>query len=150
MTSRQKRFKKIFKQLAAGSETGPATLKVMMGRTLAVPMASRVCAMFNFADLCERNLGAADYIAIAQQYKYVIVSDIPILTFDQREKIRRFITLFDVFYENGIRFICSAEETPQKLFVPAKRENYGGNTATDNGGGTLRTKRSHRAARSVD
>ena len=49
-------------------ETGkPATLTVL-GRTLAVPQAARGVARFGFADLCDRPLAAADYLAIAEHF----------------------------------------------------------------------------------
>lgn len=64
-------------------------------------------------------VGASDYMAIANTYKYVMISDVPVMTFDQREKIRRFITLLDVLYEHHVRLICSAQQMPQLLFQQA-------------------------------
>lgn len=73
-------------------------------------------AQFTFSDLCEEALGAADYIAIASKYANVILTDIPGMKFTEREKIRRFITLLDVLYENRCQLICSAEKPPAELF----------------------------------
>lgn len=93
----------------------------MMGRSLRVARcAGRHVARFSFEELCNRNLGAADYIAVAKRFANVIVADVPLLYFDQREVIRRFITLLDVLYEYRTRLILSAAARPQELFLPAR------------------------------
>ena len=39
-----------------------------MGRVVAVPKAAKGVARFEFSDLCEKTLGAPDYLAIAKAY----------------------------------------------------------------------------------
>jgi len=45
---------------------------------------------------------------------------VPVLTFDHREKLRRFINLLDVLYEHHVRLIVSAAANPNELFQPSK------------------------------
>jgi predicted ATPase len=124
-----------------GERAEPMDIAVMMGRTLHVPLGAKQVAQFSFTELCERALGAADYIALAKRFPYVIVTDVPVMTFDQREKIRRFITLLDVLYEHSVRFICSAEAAPAKLFqMPASTPGMAaaaddGNTTSNSSSG---------------
>ena len=113
----ERRMDDIFRSLSLNERPAPAAVTVMMGRSVRVPLASKQAALFSFQDLCEQPLGAADYIAIAQRFQYVLVKGIPLLRSDQREKIRRFITLLDVLYEHGTRLIVSAAARPRELFV---------------------------------
>eukprot|EP00455_Lapot_gusevi_P031675 TRINITY_DN3444_c0_g2_i4.p1 TRINITY_DN3444_c0_g2~~TRINITY_DN3444_c0_g2_i4.p1 ORF type:complete len:494 (+),score=109.86 TRINITY_DN3444_c0_g2_i4:65-1546(+) len=105
------------------SEAGPENVVVRSGRVVQVPLALKsACqgqgaARFHFNELCDRPLGAADYIAIAENYANIIITDIPKFNFDSRVLMRRFITLLDVLYEHHVRLICSAADLPQNLFV---------------------------------
>jgi len=87
------------------------------GRKLKVELASKYVAKFKFTDLCDKNLGAADYIALAEKFPYIIISEIPVLDSADCNRIRRFITLLDVFYEEHVRLIFSAEKPVDQLFV---------------------------------
>jgi predicted ATPase len=81
-----------------------------------VPKQSGGVCQFTFHDLCGKPLGAADYMTIARHYHSVIVSDIPILTAVHHNEARRFITLIDILYENGIGFVCSAQAPLENIF----------------------------------
>src|SRR5262249_41470529 len=83
---------------------------------LKVPQAAKGVARFRFADLCERAVGAADYIAIATHFHTVIIGDIPRLTPEQRNEARRFMTLIDALYEHKTNLICAAADAPDKLY----------------------------------
>lgn len=50
-------------------------VKVMQGRTLYVPSASYGVARFDFHDLCGRPLGAADYLALTENFHTGQISD---------------------------------------------------------------------------
>jgi cell division protein ZapE len=105
-----------FAQLTDGA-AGSATTLAVQGRQLEVPQAAKGVARFRFADLCERALGAADYIAIATHFHTVIVGDIPRLTPEQRNEARRFMTLIDALYEHKTNLICAAADVPDKLYA---------------------------------
>ncbi len=85
------------------------------GRTIFVPKAARGVAVFSFKRLCANPYGAADYLAIAHRYHTVIVVAIPKMGPERRELAARFVTLIDVFYENGVKLLCSAEVPPEEL-----------------------------------
>ncbi|ODV91026.1 hypothetical protein CANCADRAFT_2747 [Tortispora caseinolytica NRRL Y-17796] len=99
----------------------PDTLTVW-GRTIAVPRASgSAVAQFSFKDLCEQPMSSADYLAITQHYKAMIITDIPILTINQKDFARRFITLIDAIYENKVKLVCTSATTFDELFVSEGR-----------------------------
>ena len=120
----------IFDRLAGSdpSRRGPAVIPVMMGRNMKVPLCdmNSTVAQFSFPQLCETNVGAADYIALVQKYKYILLTDIPIMYFHQREKIRRFITFLDVAYEHHTRLIMQADADPLTLFRAPTTEMVAG------------------------
>jgi cell division protein ZapE len=73
-------------------------------------------ARFAFEDLCGRPLGASDYIAIARAFHTVLIDAIPKLTPEQRNEVRRFITLVDVLYERNVKLFASADAEPDALY----------------------------------
>ncbi|EEQ97934.1 ATPase n2b, putative [Perkinsus marinus ATCC 50983] len=90
----------------------------IQGRHLDVRRAARHTALawFTFKELCDRPLGAADYLAIGKHYHTIFVEDIPVLTIHERDQVRRFITLIDGLYEAGTKLVCSAEAEPGKHY----------------------------------
>jgi cell division protein ZapE len=104
-----------FRTLSGGEPIKPITLHVM-GRTLAVPQAAGEVARFSFADLCARNLGAGDYLAIATHFRAVVMDDIPLLTPDNHNEARRFINLIDNLYDHRVKLVASAAAMPDALY----------------------------------
>ena len=103
-----------FARLTDGAPGAPDTLTVQ-GRRLIIPKAARGVAWFDFASLCERPLGAADYLAIATHHHCLILADVPSLSPERRDTARRFITLIDALYEHRTHLVCSAEAPPDAL-----------------------------------
>ena len=104
-----------WKRLTGNHPGKPQTLEVK-GRKVTVPMASMGVARFNFTDLCDRPLGANDYLHIAHAFHTVLIDDVPVLTPDRRDIARRFINLVDAFYDNRICLIASAAAEPSALY----------------------------------
>nr|GMD48749.1 lactation elevated protein 1 isoform X1 [Ipomoea batatas] len=100
----------------SGGQVTSETVQVMFGRTLNVPESCNGVARFTFEYLCGRPIGAADYIAIANNYHTVFISDIPIMSMRIRDKARRFITLIDELYNHHCCLYCSAESSVDDLF----------------------------------
>ncbi len=104
-----------FAQLTEGAETEPATV-AHKGREIAVPAAARGVARFHFADLCEAPLGPGDYLAIADRFHTLILTDVPQLGEARRNEARRFMTLIDALYEKRVNLVIAAEAEPDKLY----------------------------------
>jgi cell division protein ZapE len=99
-----------------GNHPGAPTSVEVKGRQVAVPLASMGVARFGFADLCEKPLGAVDYLHIAHAFHTVIVECIPVLTPARRNEARRLIHLIDTLYDNRNSLIASAEAEPDHLY----------------------------------
>jgi cell division protein ZapE len=108
-------FQQLWLDVTEVAEADPQTLTVK-GRELKVPHAARGAARFTFADLCEAPLGAADYIAIAANFKTVFIEAIPVLPAAKRNEAKRFITLIDALYDCRTKLVATAEAPPEDLY----------------------------------
>ncbi len=100
----------------AGGHHGAAQDLPLQGRSVHVPRAFMGVARFNFHDLCEQPLGAADYLRIAHEYHTVILDHVPTMTFDNRNAAKRFIILIDTLYDMNVKLIASAAAEPDALY----------------------------------
>ena len=87
------------------------------GRVIRVPEAAKGVARFSFHQLCEQPLGAGDYLRVAHEFHTLIVEDIPVMDFPQRNAAKRFIALIDTLYDNAVKLIASAEAEPPFLYL---------------------------------
>jgi len=102
-----------------GELTGHAPLAqqrlVVMGRTLAVPVAAAGVARFDFATLCATALGAGDYLALATHFHGLVLDGIPRLGPENVDAARRFVVLVDALYEHRVKLVASADAGPDQL-----------------------------------
>ncbi|MEM9969239.1 MAG: cell division protein ZapE [Pseudomonadota bacterium] len=99
----------------AGGDGAPLTLKVK-GRAVEIPQFRNTIARASFQDLCGVPLGPADYLALAEAVKVLLLDDIPKLGRSNFNEAKRFVTLIDALYEAKVRLICSAMEAPEQLY----------------------------------
>ena len=113
-----------FRNLTGREQGKPVTLTVK-GHPVEVPQAASGVARFSFEDLCSRPLGAADYLAIADEFETVILENIPRMTFERRNEAKRFIMLVDAFYDARVKLLASAEAEAHELYrADAGREAF--------------------------
>lgn len=105
-----------FGELSNYAVPRPGTLSVK-GHEVDIPAQWGEIAWFSFADLCEKPLGAEDYLELTKVYRIFIIGNIPQLTPDLFNESKRFIHLIDVLYEAKAFLICSAVALPDKLFI---------------------------------
>ena len=95
-----------------------ATSIRVYGRDLLVPRCIMGVTKWTFDDLCGRNLGPADYVSVASTFHTLILTDVPVLSFLQRNEARRLITLLDALYEAKCKLLISAQAGPDDIFFP--------------------------------
>ena len=129
----EEKVEKLWSKLAkiAPGETGEHATRVKThhGRNLEVPRAALAggVARFTFNELCKRPLGPSDYIAVASSFHTVFLEAIPLLTLNDVNAVRRFITLIDTLYEHRVKVVVSAAALPQHVFSARKKrgEDHG-------------------------
>ena len=83
------------------NQARPAELE-LWGRKLAVPAVLGNCARFTFHDLCGLPLGSADYLELCRRYGAFVVTDVPRMSFREKDLARRFIIFIDAVYESKV------------------------------------------------
>ncbi|MEM6275771.1 MAG: cell division protein ZapE [Pseudomonadota bacterium] len=104
----------IWTDLAGGQEPLHLTVK---GRTVTLPAFRNGVGRTSFHALCGQPLGAADYLAVAEACKVLILEDVPALGRSNFNEAKRFVTLIDALYEAGVRLIASAAASPEMLYL---------------------------------
>ncbi len=99
-----------------GGKGAPLTL-VVNKREVEIPAFHNGVARASFYDLCGRPLGAADYLALAQAARVLVLEDVPLLGRSNYNEAKRFVTLIDALYEAKVRIVCSAAATPEFLYI---------------------------------
>ncbi len=105
----------VWDDLAGGPGT-PLTLRVK-GRDVVIPAFRNGMARAQFHALCGTALGAADYLALAEAVRVLLLDDIPSLGRSNFNEAKRFVTLIDALYEARVRLICSAAAKPEMLYI---------------------------------
>ena len=100
-----------------GHRAAPEVI-ALKGREIVVPSASGQAARFPFADLCEKPLGARDYLAIASRYTTLFVDNVPVLADGRRNEAKRLILLIDTLYDRHVGW-SSAPRLRQPSSMPA-------------------------------
>jgi cell division protein ZapE len=114
-TTAKAEINRIWKELTDGQQER-LTLHVQ-GREIELPRFHNGVARAKFYDLCGKMLGPADYLALADAVRVLIIEDIPRLSRQNFNEAKRFVTLIDALYEAKVRLIASAAAEPEMLYV---------------------------------
>lgn len=92
------------------------TVLTAQGRNLTIARTGSGAARDSFDNLCNRALGAADYLAIATTFHTLMLDDVPKMDRDSRNMAKRFVSLIDALYETRTKLILSADAQPDDLY----------------------------------
>ena len=113
--ARREGFEQLWIDLKGDMPECPAHLAVL-GRDVVIPRTAGGLARATFAELCEQPLGPQDYLAIAGRFHTLFLDGVPLLTPDNRQAARRFVTLIDALYEAKTRLVAMAAGAPESLY----------------------------------
>jgi len=124
------RLQRLFTELA-GEHGGCRTELQILGRTLTAVCARADVVWFDFASLCEGSRSQNDYADLAQEFRTVLVADVPVFSdAEQDDAARRFIALVDEFYDQGTKLVVSAAAAPSELYRGARLQQEFQRTAS--------------------
>jgi cell division protein ZapE len=76
---------------------------------------------FDFKAICGGGRSQNDYIDLATRFHTVVVSGVPRMGLDRADEARRFTLLVDVFYDQRVKLVLSAEAEPDSLLLRGTR-----------------------------
>lgn len=108
-------MKKTFALLTEGKkiDTSPITIN---HRSISVKKKSDDVVWFDFSVICSVPRSQNDYLAIAEQYKTVFISDVPVIPSEATDTICLFVSLIDVLYDARVKLVISAAESVPELY----------------------------------
>lgn len=121
-------FNEALKNATKGQALTPFMIPLpQQGRKIYAPKVglSTRTALFTFHELCELPLGAADYIALSQTFPTLFLAEVPVMTLNDVNKLRRFITLVDCLYEARTQLVMLADAPITELFDAAANSESG-------------------------
>ena len=120
------KINQIFRKLTKNKKESSKSLKIK-GRLFVIKNYFEKIARFDFNYLCNQNIGAEDYIKIAEVCSFIVIENIPKFNDENINKQQRFITLIDILYEKKISLMTSSYtdlenlESSRALIHPFKR-----------------------------
>jgi cell division protein ZapE len=72
---------------------------------------------FDFRTLCGGPRSQNDYLDIASRFHTVLLSGVPRMSAAMASEARRFVWLIDVFYDQRVKLLMSAECPPEELYT---------------------------------
>ena len=93
------------------------SLKVLniKGRDFEIKNFHEGISRFNFKELCDQNLGAEDYLKVAENSNFITIEKIPEFNDINSNQQQRFITLIDILYDKNIPIAVTAEQSLERL-----------------------------------
>ena len=87
------------------------------GRRIAYRKRAGGLVWFDFGVLCGGHRSYTDYVDLTKRFHTVILSGIPRMSPKNADAARRFTWLVDIFYDERVKLICSAEAPPDALYT---------------------------------
>ena len=111
----------IFDHLRQGTPIKKHTLTIKK-RDWVLPKTAGGVAWFTFDEICGQSLSANDYLELSTMSHTVLISHIPQLDDESLDRLKRFITLIDVLYDQGINFSASGSVEFIQLYIGTQEQ----------------------------
>ena len=111
----RRQMERLFLALAGDTDAKTSAVEIE-GRKMPVRLSAHGMLWFDFPTLCEGPRSAGDYIALADEWHTVFLSDIPVFTDASDDAARRFISLVDELYDRRVKLVASAAADPEELY----------------------------------
>jgi len=99
---------KYFRQITKNIKIKEKVL-IIKGRKFNIKNYYEGISRFDFKELCAKNIGAEDYIKIADTCSFIIIENIPSFNNDNSDQQQRFVTLIDILYEKNVPLMITSK-----------------------------------------
>ncbi|MCD6038768.1 MAG: zapE [Gammaproteobacteria bacterium] len=111
----QENMEKTFAFLAKGQPSSEAPVMINE-RPINIKKQAGELIWFDFKEICKVPRSQKDYLVIAEKYRTVFISDIPIIPPNEKDTICLFICLVDVLYDARVKLVISAAEPVAEIY----------------------------------
>jgi len=118
----EEQLARFFEAMTKASFAENGTIEVG-GREIAFRRRSKGVIWFDFAELFEKPRSQVDFLEIASAYHTVLISGVERMQPSQTDVVRRFTWLVDVFYDQRVKLVLSAQAQPQDLVVASEESS---------------------------
>ena len=101
----------------AAGEAGEAQSLRIENRDIQTVRCGQAVVWCTFASLCGTARSQLDYLEIASRFHTVLLSDVPRMSAAMSSEARRFTWLVDVFYDQKVKLLISAQCPPEALYT---------------------------------
>lgn len=112
----EKKMLDYFKMVAGEDGKKGGHIEVL-GRNIETVRRGHGVIWFDFRTLCGGPRSQNDYLEISRGYHTVMLSHIPKMTMHQASEARRFTWLIDVFYDNKVKLIATADCAAEDIYT---------------------------------
>ncbi len=96
---------------------------VVRGREIECIAKNDQLVWFNFESICGNKRSVKDYIDIADQFKTVVITDVPLFNEEYENEARRFVALIDELYDRNIELYMTASRQYEDLYHGKKLQD---------------------------
>ena len=104
------KINKFFRIITKEKKNSPMNLNIK-GRDFTIQNFYEGICRFSFDELCNRNLGAEDYLEIVKNSKFIVIEEIPLFNNTNSDQQQRFITLLDIIHDKDIPLATTAAQS---------------------------------------
>jgi len=107
-------FNKFFRKITKNKKKSAKTIEIK-GRKLNISEFYSGVSKFHFNELFDKNLGAEDYIRIADLSNFIFIENLPDFNNENSNQQQRFITFVDIVYEKKIPLMITSKVNLKSL-----------------------------------
>ena len=104
------KINKLFRKQTKNKKKSSKKLEIK-GRIFEIKNYFETIARFDFNELCNQNIGAEDFLKVANSCNFIVIDNIPKFNDYNINQQQRFITLIDILYEKKIPLMTSSESS---------------------------------------
>ena len=107
---------RFFEAMTKATYTSAGSIEIG-GRSMPFIRRAKGVIWFDFAELFEKPRSQVDFLEIASAYHTVLISGVRRMSAAQSDVVRRFTWLVDVFYDQRVKLVLTADAPPEELLT---------------------------------